>query len=264
LLLLLLLLLLCCVASAAGDCCAGGSVFLQVVVASVQTAINCLPQLRRCRFGLVVVDEAHHSVASTYKNLLEGLGLIELDQEQQQQQQQQQQDSMYQDGSQSMIDGQPLESSAAAAAAAAAAGAGGSVGWSQVVDGAIKGEPDLEIVDGNPAGAAGWEGAMDSSGSSSTGSSSSRSLDQEDDATGSSVEADDSSSSFSGYRAVYNPNCLLVGFTATPYRLKRAESRELYELLEPVFTLNITQMINSRVLCKVWELLLLLLLLLAP
>jgi hypothetical protein len=245
------------VASAAGDCCSGGSVFLQVVVASVQTAINCLPQLRRCGFGLVVVDEAHHSVASTYKNLLEGLGLIELDQEQQQQQQQE--DSMYQEGPPTMTDGQPWESSAAAAAAAAAgagAGAGGSVGWSQVVDAAIKGEPGLEIVDGNPAAAAGWEGAMDSSSSS---------LDQEADATGSSVEADDSSSSsFSGYRAVYNPNCLLVGFTATPYRLKRAESRELYELLEPVFTLNITQMINSRVLCKVWELLLLLLLLLAP
>lgn len=44
-----------------------------------------------------------------------------------------------------------------------------------------------------------------------------------------------------------------VGFTATPYRLRKLESRELYDLFTPVFTRNITDMIKARHLCKVRE-----------
>lgn len=49
----------------------------QVVIASVKTAANCIPKLRDCGFSLVIIDEAHHAVASSYKTILEGLGLIE-------------------------------------------------------------------------------------------------------------------------------------------------------------------------------------------
>jgi hypothetical protein len=49
----------------------------QVIVASVGTAVNCIPQLTQCNFSLVIVDEAHHSVASTYKTVLRGLGFVE-------------------------------------------------------------------------------------------------------------------------------------------------------------------------------------------
>ena len=43
----------------------------------MQTAVNCLEQLLACRFSLVVVDEAHHSVASSYTQLLKGLGCVQ-------------------------------------------------------------------------------------------------------------------------------------------------------------------------------------------
>lgn len=47
------------------------------MVATVQTAKNCIDQLAACRFSLVIVDEAHHSVADTYKSVLKGLGFLE-------------------------------------------------------------------------------------------------------------------------------------------------------------------------------------------
>jgi hypothetical protein len=43
----------------------------------VGTAVNCIPQLAQCNFSLVIVDEAHHSVADTYKTVLRGLGFVD-------------------------------------------------------------------------------------------------------------------------------------------------------------------------------------------
>jgi ATP-dependent helicase IRC3 len=50
----------------------------QVVVASIQTA--CRPKrikrLREQDFNLLIIDEAHHSTASTYMDVIEGLGFM--------------------------------------------------------------------------------------------------------------------------------------------------------------------------------------------
>jgi superfamily II DNA or RNA helicase len=46
----------------------------KICVASVQTAINHIPELRYRDYSLMIIDEAHHSAARSYKRLVEDLG----------------------------------------------------------------------------------------------------------------------------------------------------------------------------------------------
>eukprot|EP00798_Chlamydomonas_sp_ICE-L_P006709 gene6709-3379_t len=52
-----------------------------VVVATVQTASNLKPlaELSRLNFEVLVVDEAHHSTAQTYRAVMEGLGFLPIE-----------------------------------------------------------------------------------------------------------------------------------------------------------------------------------------
>lgn len=52
-------------------------------------------------------------------------------------------------------------------------------------------------------------------------------------------------------RAIPNPNQLLLGFSATPYRLKRSESEDLYSMFQLAYGRSISDMIRERYLCEV-------------
>lgn len=51
----------------------------QIVVASIQTIVNPKRLTRLGRFGLIVIDEAHHAAAASYRAVLESLGAFEPD-----------------------------------------------------------------------------------------------------------------------------------------------------------------------------------------
>ena len=52
-------------------------------------------------------------------------------------------------------------------------------------------------------------------------------------------------------RGPRNPNKLLMGFTATPYRRRPRDSRLLLEMLEPVYLRDIRTMVKEGYLCPV-------------
>ena len=52
-------------------------------------------------------------------------------------------------------------------------------------------------------------------------------------------------------RGPRNPNKMLVGFTATPYRRRPKDSELLLEMLEPVFSRTISSMVKEGYLCPV-------------
>jgi hypothetical protein len=52
-------------------------------------------------------------------------------------------------------------------------------------------------------------------------------------------------------RAIPNPNQLLLGFSATPYRLKRSESEDLYSMFELAYGRSISDMIREGYLSEV-------------
>ncbi|WIA11758.1 hypothetical protein OEZ85_011853 [Tetradesmus obliquus] len=182
--------------------------FGQVIVASVGTAVNCIPQLAQCRFSLVVVDEAHHSVANTYKAVLRGLGFVE---------------------------------DAAAPSSGSSSDEAESVGADRKTD---------VYADGS---------AFSGGSSGSSADDSQEESWEEWDAAAADTDGNSSSSSSSSsagpqqlvMRAVNNPNSLCVGFTATPYRLREAESCELYEIFDNVFSKNISDMINAGYLSRI-------------
>jgi hypothetical protein len=186
----------------------------QVVVASVGTAVNCIPQLAQCNFSLVVVDEAHHSVANTYKTVLRGLGFVD-------------EVAVASSSSSSMSEAGDaavqVEENGVDVATVATAEVGQVLSekrreWKKryAESGA---EPDDYVVG---LQALPYADAVDSSNSSTEAEST-----EDWDAAAAGIDGGRSSSSGRGggsgsvqlaMRAVSNPHRLCVGFTATPYR----------------------------------------------
>jgi hypothetical protein len=185
--------------------------FPQVVVASVGTAVNCIPQLAQCRFSLVIVDEAHHSVANTYKTVLRGLGFVE-------------------------EFAAPSGSNSSSDKAADVDGSHNSLSdLKQYVDSRAELEKELLGPDTQADTDAAAINNEDFSNDSCSGSGSIESMDgtdislleisQDDSAAGDGSSISSSSEDepvqrtpTRTLRAVNNPNSLCVGFTATPYR----------------------------------------------
>jgi len=142
----------------------------------MQTAFLAAPWLQ------VIVDEAHHTVAATYKSVLQGLGLIE----------------------------------------------------------------ELTPKQGNTP--------VQSEQQDSTTASSSSSSDDDDVDSESSVD-DSSTPGVKQHvplvRVLPNPHQLLLGFSATPYRLKTSESRHLYDIFSTTYACNISDMIRQGYLAQV-------------
>lgn len=139
------------------------------------------------------MDEAHHSVANTYKDILQGLGLIE------------------------ELPAPPPPPPAPATASEPNSSPGSSVL-------STLGSLDEEASD-TPAALT----ASASPSSSQDGSQDSSSSEAEDGAEGLAPPPK------TIIRVKPNPHTLLLGFTATPYRLKKAESEDLYSIF-PSYT----------------------------
>lgn len=127
------------------------------------------------------MDEAHHTVAATYKTVLQGLGMIE----------------------------------------------------------------ELTPKQGNTPVQSEQQDSTTASSSSST-----------DDDVDSESSVDDSSTPgvkqhVPLVRVLPNPHQLLLGFTATPYRLKTSESRHLYDIFSTTYACNIADMIRQGYLAQV-------------
>jgi superfamily II DNA or RNA helicase len=45
----------------------------KICVASVQTAVNHIPELKARDYSIMIIDEAHHSVSASYRRLIDGL-----------------------------------------------------------------------------------------------------------------------------------------------------------------------------------------------
>lgn len=173
-------------------------------MASVQTAVNCIPQLQACNFNLVIVDEAHHSCANTYKTILMGLGFIE-------------EVPWKSSGSSYLVEtDDPEEADLSLPSTTAAAAAGGVQHHAAVAAvAAVRQEPvqeqssqhwqqrgDLPLTDSNTS-------SMDNDGQDAAPRTPCAVL-----------------------RALHNPNSLCVGFTATPYR------SVMHDALLPLSQLN--------------------------
>jgi hypothetical protein len=145
----------------------------------------------------VVVDEAHHSVAPTYKVLLQGLGLIE------------------EVPAPPPADPQQPDSSDSSAAALSSLHSLSEVQQRSSMDSLDEGEEQLDAASAASASSSWGEdsesseaSAADEEGSSSTAASGPKMM----------------------IRVKPNPHQLLLGFTATPYRMKKAESEDLYSI----------------------------------
>jgi hypothetical protein len=146
----------------------------------------------------VVVDEAHHSVAPTYKVILQGLGLIE------------------EVPAPPPADPQQPDSSDSSAAALSSLDSFSEGQQRSSMDSLDEGEEQLDTASAASASSSwGEEGsksseasAADEEGSSSTAASGPKMM----------------------IRVKPNPHQLLLGFTATPYRMKKAESEDLYSI----------------------------------
>jgi hypothetical protein len=169
----------------------------------------------------VIVDEAHHSVAATYTSILEGLGFIE-----------------------EMSAGKGMETAEEQLSMQHSSASTADSGGSSSTYGSSSGSAELgslysqakEILRRlDEAGEAADAGVLRSTGSN-TGSNSS--VDKEDEPK-------------VVMRAKPNPNQLMLGFTATPYRMKKAESSELYSIFPTTYVRTIPEMIRAGHLSEV-------------
>jgi hypothetical protein len=165
----------------------------------------------------VVVDEAHHTVATTYTTVLQALGFIEavpmaeaLAAARTHQQQ---------DQSPWLLPDAPPDMCADASSRSSSSSSSSSVVDDSAADAAAMGSSDSDS-EGGP-----------SSSSSGVGAAGSRFVQR--------------------FRVLPNPNKLLLGFSATPFRMSKEESRQLYDMLPITYATDIQTMIRRNALCNV-------------
>lgn len=181
-------------------------------------AVCLLPCLRLLSWLQIIVDEAHHTVAASYKTVLEGLGLIE--------------------------DLTPTPTPTPRA---------------EVAGGKQQGEHSSDWADSSSSNSGGSKldrnvlletfGSMDDEDLSFEGSDSSSTSSRH--GSFGSVNNKGSQQHKPLVRVLPNPDQLLLGFSATPYRLKVKESRHLYDIFNITYTRSIADMIRAGHLSEV-------------
>lgn len=167
----------------------------------------------------VIVDEAHHTVASTYTTILEGLGLIEI---------------LPPEPAQA-DDDMPAQQQADSSSSFATS--------------ATSSANSLDSLDSDGASSSSSFDEGDASSSSSTTTSTTS-----DSATSSRADSPSNNTAQlprPRIKVVPSKHQLLLGFTATPFRLKKKESRALYDVFMPTFVRSMPQMISEGYLCEV-------------
>jgi hypothetical protein len=189
---------------------------VQVVVASVQTARRRGLQLAASRFDVVVVDEAHHATAVTYRGVLDQVGLGQL------------LSSSSEEGSDAEQgpgeEGHSRNSSSSSSSPSSSS--------SKEVAGY---DPDASPLSSSSSD-------EDDEEAPDTPQDLASNLDQDLEAAG---------PSDGDLRIWLASGMLLLGFTATPYRMSGRQTRELKGMMAPTYQRDIAYMVKEGYLSKV-------------